>query len=166
MSWQRISIPGSGSDNILLMFRSGLHYDADQPTITLTEYAESVPVSDTFIVGLSLSDSLAGPILDVFVVTNWDVSSISRVGSEVTFGNYDLSIDLGSSLVSLGTHTLTFCAVNDFGFVWQGYSVSVPVIATAMHAPSESAHATVSPVASQSLAPFPTPIERVVRSIF
>jgi hypothetical protein len=114
MSWQTISVPDSGSDNTLFMFRSGLHYDADQPTITVTEYAEYVPV---FVVGFSLSDSSAGPILDVFIVTDWIVSSNSRVGSEATSDNYDLPADLGSSLVSLGPHTLTFCAVNDFGFI-------------------------------------------------
>jgi hypothetical protein len=124
MSWQNISVPGSGSDDILIMFRSGLHYDADQPTITLTEYTEYVLVSDTFIVGLSLSDSLAGPILNIFVVIDWDVSSISRVGSEVTSRNYDLPVDLGSSLVSLGPHTLTFCAVNDFGFTMSNQRLS------------------------------------------
>jgi hypothetical protein len=89
MSLQGISVPGSGSNSICFMFRSGLHYDTDQPTIALTACPQVVPVSSTFFVSLSLSDPLVGEILGLFFVSDWDVSGISRVVNEVTAGHYD-----------------------------------------------------------------------------
>jgi hypothetical protein len=93
MSWQNMSVPGSGSNNIPFMFRLRLHYNTDQLTITVPAYAQYIPVSGPFIVGFPLSDPLSGQILDVFVVSDWDLFRISRVGSEVNAGNPDLPVD-------------------------------------------------------------------------
>jgi hypothetical protein len=83
MSWQNIVVPGSGLNNISFMFRSGLHYDADQLTITLTACPQFIPVYGMLFARLLLSDPLAGQIFIAFVVSGWDVSSINCVRSEV-----------------------------------------------------------------------------------
>jgi hypothetical protein len=44
---------------VSFLFLSGLHYDAEQSMITLTEYPHDVPVSGTYI-GFSLSDPITG----------------------------------------------------------------------------------------------------------
>jgi hypothetical protein len=110
-------------------------------------------------VSLLLSDPLAGQILNAFAVSDWGVSTISRVGSEVNVCNCDLPVDRGSSPVSLelGPHNLTFDAANDFEFILACYSVSVTVIAAATFTPSKSALTTASLIVLHSLAPYPTP---------
>jgi hypothetical protein len=128
---RNISFPDSPLNNISFVFRSGLHYDVGQRTITLTAYLQFVPVSGTFIVSLSISDPLSTQILDVFVVSDWDVSGINLVGSEVNACHHDLPVDLGSSPVSLGPNGVMSSAVNDFGFISQNCSLSVTVIAAA-----------------------------------
>jgi hypothetical protein len=69
----------------------------------------------------------------------------------------EVGVDLGSQSVSLDTDNLMFCAVNDIGFISDGYSISVTVFAVATPAPSKSPRSTDSPVASQSIARYQTP---------
>jgi hypothetical protein len=63
------------------------------------------------------------------MVIDSDVYSISGVGSGLTAGTIEVGVDLGSQSVSLDTDNLRFYAVNDIGFISDGYSISVLVIA-------------------------------------
>jgi hypothetical protein len=67
-----------------------------------------------------------------------------------------VGVDLGSQSVSLDSHNLTFYAVNDIGFISDGYSISVTVFAGATSTPVQSPRSTASPLASQSIAPYQT----------
>jgi hypothetical protein len=146
MWWHNISVPGSGLNNISFLFRSGLHY-REQPTVSVTAHASTVPASGTFLIELLLSDRIPTQMLYVFMVIDSDLYSISGVGSGLSAGTIEVGVDLVSQSVSLDTDNSTFYSVNDIGFISDGYSISVTVFTVATPAPSESTRSTASPLA-------------------
>jgi hypothetical protein len=109
-----------------------------------------------FPIELLLSDRIPAQMLYVFMVIDSDVYSISGVGSGLTAGTIEVGVDLVSQSISLDRHDLTFYAVNDIGFISDGYCISVTVFAGATSTPVQSPRSTVSPLASQSIARYQT----------
>jgi hypothetical protein len=108
-------------------------------------------------VGLLISDQLAVAVMNVFVVIDSDVYGIINVVNGVGAGHSDVAVNLGSYPVSVGSHLLTFYAVNSLGFVSAGHSIPVTIIPDPTSTPGQPALAASSPVASQSVAPYQSP---------
>jgi hypothetical protein len=157
-SWQNVLIPSSRCICVSVVFRSGDHF-VDQPLLgSITNTGLTVvAVSSSLSVQVPIFDPIAGSLLTVLVVADDDLFTLRAVGSNLTSGTYDFTVDLILFSLSLGNHVFSFYVVNDIGFVSEPGDCPFVTIAdrtpTATHTPTM----TQSPMASQSPAALPSP---------
>jgi hypothetical protein len=153
-SWQNVSIPAGETQCLSVIFRSG-DESGSPPVISVQALGStSPPVSGSIDVEVAISE--ASSLVSVFAVVDAHVAWISRVGENLTAGLYTIPINLSPHQLSVGSHLLSFYAVNELGFVSDASNLSLSIKPDPSPTIAQSPTMTSSPLASQTPAPYPS----------
>jgi hypothetical protein len=152
-SWQDISLPGHKTMVLSVIFRSG-DESGDPPIITLNVARAAAAIRGLF----SVDDMIdADFLVNVFVVVDGHLPSISRVAGGLEAGSHQISVSILPYKLSLGNHTVSFYAVDEPGFVSDPWDLPIDVIPDVTPTVAVSPTMTKSPLSSQSPAAAPSP---------
>jgi hypothetical protein len=157
IAWKDIAVPPNGATSISVIMRSGAHAP-DGPTVQGIYCAAYVPASGGFGISILARDPIPSSVFHVFLVVDDDVASISQVASNLVSGTTPCNIRLDSYHLSLGLHSLTFYAVNQVGYVSNGFRIQVWLVVGPTSTPAKSPTSTRTPRPTQSPAPYPSPV--------
>jgi hypothetical protein len=162
-SWQGIMIAPGGVVTVGVLFRSGRFLDnGPELSIFRGPFESLIPVSEALNVNGSVISIVPGLVFDLLLVIDDDLNDIRFAQRSMVSGSFAFALALSSFGISLGSHNVTFYAVDDpYGRISSGVSFFVEVVISSTIAATGSAAASISlsALATGTIAasPFPSP---------
>jgi hypothetical protein len=95
--------------------------------------------------------------MSVWVFVDGNVATLTRIADWLVAGSHRVSVSLLGYQLRPGHHSASFHVVNDIGSISNVQNLSFEIIPGPTRTTARTPTITRSPLASQTLAPFPTP---------